>query len=273
MNTETLKIGCQTFTWEMLGDKRSPGPDALLLAIAEGGYQGIEITDTMIGHYAARPDDFALALQSNGLELAAFAFGSSSGFTQRERLEEDMDTAARWLEFTAHFPGVPVSLGSATVMSAGPRDDMFDIAAELYNRVGSLGTDAGVPVAIHPSSHRDTLLFDRDDYDRLFARLDTGTVGWVPDTGHILRGGHDLLDTMRSYQERIHYIHLKDVDASDDWAMLGTGRCDLAAVIELARRAPRFNGWIVVEEESAQAAADPARAVRVNRDRLSSMGY
>lgn len=47
-----LNIGCQTFTWEMLGDRFTGGPDDLLAAISAGGYTGIEITDTMIGPYA-----------------------------------------------------------------------------------------------------------------------------------------------------------------------------------------------------------------------------
>ena len=61
-----LKIGCQTFTWEMLGPRFTGGPDDLLDAIAAGGYAGIEITDTMIGDYAGRPDAFASALDGAG---------------------------------------------------------------------------------------------------------------------------------------------------------------------------------------------------------------
>ena len=53
MNSAALKVGCQTFTWEMLGDAWRGGPDDLVAAIAGGGYTGIEITDTMIGSYAA----------------------------------------------------------------------------------------------------------------------------------------------------------------------------------------------------------------------------
>jgi len=257
----------------MLGDRWTQGPDALLKAIAEGGYRGIEITDTMIGDYATRPVDFAAALQTHELELAAFAFGSASGFTLSESIDADLETTARWLEFAAHFPGAPVSLGSATVVSMGPREDKFEIAAEIYNRAAALGADAGVPVTIHPSSHHNTLLFDRADYDRLFALLDEETVGWVPDTGHILRGGQSLMDTLHTYRSRIHYVHLKDVDEQGQWAMLGTGCCDVAAVIELAMQAPRFNGWVVVEEESQQAEADPARAVRDNRETLLRLGY
>ena len=48
--------------------------------------------------------------------------------------------------------------------------------------------------------------------------------GWVPDTGHILRGGQAIGDTLAAHRDRIRYVHLKDVDAAGTWAMLGEGR-------------------------------------------------
>ncbi len=271
--TGTLEVGCQTFTWEMLGDRFAGGPDDLLHAIAAGGYTGIEITDTMIGHYAGKPAAFANALAAAGLTLVSFAFGSKSGFTVKEEIAADLDTARRWIDFAAAFPGALVSMGSATVVSDGPRADKFAIAADIYNRAGEIGRKAGVGVAVHPSSHHNTLLFDRADYDAIFARLDPDLVGWVPDTGHMLRGHADMLDTLSTYRDRIRYLHLKDVDAAGTWAMLGKGVCDIPAVIDIVRAAPHFTGWLVLEEESEFAAADPAAAVKINRDTMLSYGF
>ena len=270
--TSDLKVGCQTFTWEMIGKAWTGTPDDLLSAISAGGYSGIEITDTMIGHYAAKPGDFAKALKDSGLQLVSFAFGSKSGFTVADAINDDLATTQHWIDYAAQFPGALISIGSATVVSEGPRDDKFAIAAEFYNRAGALGKVSGVDVAVHPSSHHNTLLFDRADYDRIFALLDPSLVGWVPDTGHILRGHEDILDTMRTYQDRIRYLHLKDVDANDRWAMLGKGILDTPAVIDLVAKAPRFNGWLVLEEESDTAGADPAAAVKTNRDTMRSYG-
>ena len=161
-----LKVGCQTFTWEMLGDRFAGGPDDLLKAISDGGYAGIEITDTMIGRYAGKPAEFAAALKASGLTLVSFAFGSKSGFTLKEKIGADLETAKRWIDFAAAFPGALVSMGSATVVSDGPRDDKFAIAAEVYNKAGEIGRKAGVQIAVHPSSHHNTLLYDRADYGR-----------------------------------------------------------------------------------------------------------
>jgi sugar phosphate isomerase/epimerase len=272
MTRKELKVGCQTFTWEMLGDRFAGGPDDLLEAIAGGGYAGIEITDTMIGCYADKPAEFATALKKAGLVLVSLAFGSKSGFTLQDRITADLEAAQRWMDFVTAFPGALVSIGSATVVSDGPRDDKFAVAAEFYNKAGELGRRAGVDVAVHPSSHHNTLLFDRGDYDRMFALLDPSLVGWVPDTGHLLRGHKDMLDTLKTYRDRIRYLHLKDVDAHGVWAMLGKGICDTPAVIDVASASPRFNGWLVLEEESDTAAADPAAAVKINRETMRGYG-
>ena len=101
-------------------------------------------------------------------------------------------------------------MGSATIVSEGARDDKFAVAAEVYNRAAEIGREAGVTVAVHPSSHHNTLLFNRADYDRIFGLLEP-QVGWVPDTGHILRGEQSMArhagrpsgpDPLRSSQGR-----------------------------------------------------------------------
>lgn len=272
MRDAAVQIGCQTFTWEMLGDRWTGQTIDLVRAISNAGYAGLEITDTMIGKYADRPRDFATLLDDEGLKLVSFAFGSPGGFTEPDQADPDMQTTKRWVDFAAHFPGALVSLGSATVMSDGPRDEKFSVAADIYNRAAEVGRTADVGVAVHPSSHHNTLLLSRADYDRIFALLDA-QVGWVPDTGHILRGGQDIAETLEAHKQRIRYIHLKDVDASGDWAMMGTGVCDTPSVVATAQSAPDFNGWLVVEEESAVAASDPADAVRRNRETLRGYGF
>ncbi len=264
------RIGCQTYTWEMLGDGWGGGPDDLLAAIAAGGYAGIEITDNMIGDYGRDAARFAEALSRNGLDLVALAVASPSGFTRREALDDDLETCRRWADHVARFSGALIALGSATRVGGVARAEAFDVCAEFYNRAAEIGRQAGVEVAVHPSSHAGTLLFDRADYDRLFAALDPG-VGWIPDTGHMLRAGQDMADTLRAHCDRIRHLHLKDVDATGDWAMLGAGVCDTPEVFEILRAAPGFTGWLVIEEESAEAARDPSAAVKRNRETLRAM--
>ena len=266
-----LRIGCQTYTWEMLGEAWQGNADDLLTAIGGAGYAGIEITDRMIGKYGGRPKDFAAALKAHGLDLIAFAWASASGFTESGAFDNDLAAAEKVMDFVAHFPGAILSLGSATIVSPGTRESKFAAAAKIYNAIGDLGLRRGVTVAFHPSSHHNTLLGDSADYERIMALTDADVIGWVPDTGHILRGGMDMLGTLQAYLGRVRYLHLKDVDASGRWQMLGEGSCDTRAVINVLGQAPNFNGWLVLEEESDTAAADPSAAVRRNCQTLSSL--
>lgn len=264
-------IGCQTYTWEMLGGGWTGNADDLLQAIGDAGYAGIEITDRMIGSYFERPRDFAQALKSRGLTLVAFALGSDSGYTEPGAMKHDLAAVDRALRFLAEFPGAFLSLGSATVMSPGPSDGKFETAAKIYNAAAAAGKRMGVPVAFHPSSHHNTLLGTRAEYDRIMELTDPALIGWIPDTGHMLRGGHDMRDTLSAHLDRIRYLHLKDADANGHWRMLGEGVCDVPATFAFVGLAPNFTGWVVLEEESDTAAADPAAAVRRNHQTIRRM--
>ena len=266
-----LRIACQTYTWEMLGQNWAGTTDDILTAMSVAGYAGIEITDRMIGAYAGQPKAFATALKAHGLELVAFACASSSGFTEDGALASDLAMVEQALRFVAEFPGAVLSLGSATITGPGDRNGKFQAAATFYNSAGARGRQLGVPVAFHPSSHHNTLLGTPADYDRIMALTDPTLIGWVPDTGHILRQPHDMFDTIRTHLARVRYLHLKDVDEKGQWRMLGEGICDTKAVVGLVATAPGFTGWLVLEEESETAARDPARAIQKNRKKIAEL--
>ena len=62
--------------------------------IAETGYEGIEITNSMIGELYDFPEKFADELAKRNLKLAAFAY-ATTGFTDPNRWDEDMAGARR----------------------------------------------------------------------------------------------------------------------------------------------------------------------------------
>ena len=100
-------------------------------------------------------------------------------------------------------------------------------------------------------------------------RTDPDLVTWVPDTGHIVRGKQDLLGTLRDYSARIRHVHLKDASAEGEWRMLGEGICNMPEVVACLRDELQFDGWLILEEEAPEAGADPAAAVRRNREYLA----
>jgi inosose dehydratase len=264
-----IRVGCQTYTWEMLGEEWRGSVTDILDWVAEAGYEGLEITNNMIGEFADRPDDFAAELRRRGLELACFAY-ATTGFADPARREEDLAGARRAVEFVRRFPAPRLGLGGAA--SDDRSQAALDRAIVFYNEVGRLAAPLGVSVNVHPHSHHGSLLETAEEYQHLLDRLDPQHVSFGPDTGHIVRGGQDLLTCLRTHLPRITHLHLKDADAAGRWIGLGGGVCDFPGVLALLESAG-YEGWVVAEEESEAAREDGVAAIRRNREYLRSLGY
>jgi inosose dehydratase len=268
-----LEVGCQTYTWEMRGADWRGTVDEMLDAVAGAGYAGIEITNSMIREYANRPNEFATALAQRGLKLSAYAYASPAGFTDPAVRADELAGADEALAFVANFPGVPLCVGGAHSPDRNDVAGKIGLAAEFYNEVGRRGRRLGVDVAFHPHSHHGSILESRAEYDRVMALTDPDIVKWNPDTGHIVRGGQNLLDTLSVYGGRIRHVHLKDANAANEWVALGKGVCDIRAVLELLTGVVGYSGWIVGEEESKDAWSDPIGAIEWNRRYLKTLGH
>jgi sugar phosphate isomerase/epimerase len=267
----SIQVACQTYTWEMLGTEWKGQVTHLLDYVMEAGYAGIEITNSMIGEFYNRPQKFANELARRDLKLAAFAY-ASTGFTDPNLWDQDMAGARRAIEFVRHYPGSRLGLGGAAHPSGEDARGKLDHALRFYNEVGRLGTDLGISVNVHPHSHYGSLLESAEAYAYLMDHLDARYVSLGPDTGHIFRGGQDLLACLGTYISRITHLHLKDVTATGEWVALGEGVCDFPAVLALLESLD-YGGWVVGEEESDEARQDGLKAIHKNRAYLRSIGY
>jgi inosose dehydratase len=265
----TGRIGCQTYTWEMLGRDWRGSPDDILDMVSAAGYDGVEFSNAMIGDYARSPDRLAAALARRGLALAAFAYGAA-GFSDPARYEADLAGAEQALGF-ARAMGVPLCLAGPAASSRQDYERRFAQAVRFYRAVAERGAAAGVTVCVHPHSHHGSLVESAAEYDALLeATADVGLM-FNPDAGHIVRSGQDLLACLRRHRSRIAHVHIKDVDAAGNWQPLGGGRIAWREVLDLLRESG-YVGWIVAEEESDAAYADQAAAILVNRTYLRSLG-
>ena len=267
-----IRVACQTYTWEMLGDEWRGKVTDMLDWIAEAGYAGIEITNSMIREFGDRPKDFLAELQKRSLELAAFAYATPTGFTDPTKWDEYSAGARRAVEFARHFPKPRLGLGGAAHPSRENARAKLDLAIKFYNEAGRIGSAAGVSVNVHPHSHHGSLLESAEEYAYLLDHLDPRWVSFGPDTGHIVRGGQDLLTCLRTYLPRITHLHLKDANRKREWVGLGQGLCDFPGALRLLESAG-YDGWVVAEEESADARRDSAAAIRKNREYLRALGY
>lgn len=267
-----IRVACQTYTWEMLGDAWQGQPTDLLDMIAAAGYQGVEITNTMIGDFATRAPEFAAELRRRGLQLACFAYASPTGFTDPDRAEADLAGAREALAFLSHFPEPRLGLGGPAHPSREDLHAKLDRAIDFYNQVGRRGAQQGVAVNVHPHSHFGSLVESADEYAYLLDGLNPEWVSLGPDTGHIVRGGQDLLSCLQRHLRHITHLHLKDTNAQGIWQPLGQGVCDIPAVLRLLEE-KGYVGWVVAEEESEEARRDGLTAIRRNREYLRGLGY
>jgi inosose dehydratase len=267
-----IRIGCQTYTWEMLGDKWRGSVDQILDIIAAAGYQGVEITNTMIGVYYDDPDGFARALEKRRLVFASFGFVPKKSFTDPSCLEEEIELAKRGVDFVSRFPGCRLDLAGGSSPNRDNLDEKFETMCRIFNEVGAIGDAKNVPVDFHPHSHAGSIIETAGEYARVMECTDASIVGWCPDSGHIVRGGLDFIETISKYRDRIRNFHFKDVDRSGTWKLMGEGVCDYRRALELLEDM-EYGGWVIAEEESKEAREDQKNAVTGNRKYLSSLGY
>jgi inosose dehydratase len=265
-----FSIGCQTYTWEMLGPAWQGKPEEILDAAAAAGYSGVEFSNAMIGPYLDHPEAFERALAARGLACAGFAY-ARQGFSDPQEYENDLAGAEKALRFAAHF-SVVLGLGGPSSPSRQDTDRKLEQALAFFREVSGRAAKMEVRLAVHPHSHHTSLVVTAEEYDRLLCAVEPLGICFNPDTGHILRGGQDLLDCLSRYRPLITHVHIKDVTAAGQWTPLGQGITPLERLFAWLEETG-YSGWVVIEEESDGARADPAGAVTANRRYLASLGY
>ena len=242
-----IRIGCQTYTWEMLGDDWKGSLQDIIMEVAAAGYAGIEISSNVLGDFMDKPLEVRAMLDANGLQLAAIAFSTPSGFTYKDAVESDLNEVKRAIAFLSHFSEPTLGLAGANSPSHERHYDKVDQACLLYNEIGKLAQAAGVSVNVHPHSHHGSLLETDQEYSYMMKRLDA-IVALGPDSGHIIRGGQDLVECIQKHAKWIKHIHFKDVK-NREWTPIGQGISDFRGVIQ-ALKAADYQGWIIAEEEA-----------------------
>jgi inosose dehydratase len=122
--------------------------------------------------------------------------------------------------------------------------------------VAARASDAGITAGVHPNSFKGSAFQTAADYEILFDGIDGGPLGYIPDAGHIARGGMDPLATIQKYRSAVCHVHFKDMLADGRWAAMGEGIIDFAGITRYLA-ATGYDGWLVVEDECARAEKDP----------------
>jgi inosose dehydratase len=153
------------------------------------------------------------------------------------------------------------------------------------DRLDDLCRERGLVQAFHP--HVDSLVETAPEIQRV---LDSTTVGFVLETGHMLIGGMDPLAFAVEHVGRVVLVHLKDVNVdlveplnSDELTLmqavqagifppLGSGGAPIADVVHALENAG-YTGRYVIEQDAALTEGLPADGDGPVRDVRSSVAY
>jgi inosose dehydratase len=254
-----IDFASQTYSWQMSG-RWAGRLGEIAEVVGSSGFAGIEFEVVMSGGYETAERVEAL-LAANGLALAALTLVLP--WRNPEETAEEVAEADRVIEIVRHFPGAKLVLVQVP-FDAPPadRETAQDHLLGCLSGLAARAVAAGVSPTFHPNSPRGSIVRTRSDYERVLPLLPSG-LGWTPDTGHLAVGGMDSVEMIRLYRPLVDHIHLKDADDAGNWAQNGSGSIDMAGAVALLAQTG-YTGWVVVEDESPEAEADPNSAAVAN---------
>jgi inosose dehydratase len=257
MTGHVARFSCQTYAWQMSGERYVGQLPHFLQVAHEAGFEALEPEPAMLGSYSeiARAHE---AIDNSELSLSSVAFVAE----WRGKVESPAERAMadHYVEFLKSFPEARMVLVQAPGLDRNQLRDRQQNALSCINEVARRARDAGVVATFHPNSPDGSVFRTEEDYDLLLNGLDERVVNFTPDVGHIAKGGMDPLEIVRTYRDRVDHIHLKDY-SSEGWTRTGEGDIDFPGVVSYLNDTG-FAGWIVVEDESPSAIIYPDDVTR-----------
>jgi inosose dehydratase len=248
-----------------------PGPEKYLDEVSRAEFEGTELG---VPGYLGEGEELRQRLEQHGLELTGG--WCPVRFSEPEHWDEDLAALDQTLSLFAAAGGAdahPVfGDGGSEARWANPGRGQDDRSLGLddggwatflegLKRAQDLVHQRGFEPSFHP--HTSTHVEAPWEIDRL---VETSDIGLLADPGHLLLGGNDPIEAVRSWGQRLNYVHVKDVrldvlesvirdgaDALEAWQRgifceLGTGDVDLDGFFT-ALRETGYTGWIVVEQD------------------------
>jgi len=260
-----IRIGAQLNCWPI-----APGFDEeLVRAIREAGavgYAGVETNWRMLDVWQDRPEELRGVLQEAGVVISALFFGAGSAEATAAR--QEIADALRTAVFLQDFGAARMMIGGGQA-TADPA--VFRAVCAHYNDLGKAVFEAhGVQACYH--LHSGAIAATPDEIARMLDLTDERYWFLCPDSGIMVREGHDLLQVIEQYRPRIAYVHFKDYDGDAGWTMLGEGVVDHAGVLRQLDGLG-YDGWVVSENESRRADLTPQEQQGADREQLRRWGY
>jgi len=248
-----IRIGCQTYTWQMSGEKYLDKLEHIMQVAARAEYSGLEPETQFLGRLWD-PGLMADALTANALELAALTLVED--WLHPQETEAERAHADKTIAFLQNFPGTVLAI---VQMPGADRSHLRQRQENLLACVNAIARRAhgqGIICSYHPNSPSSSVVRTAQDYEFFLNGLDHSVIGYAPDVGHIAAGGMDPLSIIKQYRSMVNHVHYKDMAADGVWAAMGDGVIDFTSITTYLRDSG-YEGWIIVEDECPRAVDEP----------------
>lgn len=281
--------------FEMTADGPLPEPDDILTAIAQAGYDGVDLGP--VG-WLGTGDELAGRLRKHALCLCGgwvdFPYSDDEAFTAAlPALDVALEVFAAGAKADPARPPLPTLADSGSDLrrahpGGAPGIGLDEAGWTTFARNLAVAADRVRDAGLEPTFHHHvgTYVETPAEIEEFLSRTN---VDLTLDTGHLLLGGGEPVEAVQKWASRINHVHVKDVRLSILEEVVGEGG-DMRAVWERGVFVPLghgdldldgfmdklaatgFDGWVVVEQDVILGPDDspdgPAQDQRINREAL-----
>ena len=266
---------------ESANDPDNPKPDVVLRAIADAGYDGVELGP--FGYFGDSTTEIAKRLEETGLEAVAMWTNIPLDEALSSHTLENLILTFRHLSELGVDHLIVSDLITPERMEIVGRVGQFperwwteqdwDQVSGTLGQISTQGEAHGVEIAVHPhvGGHIET----GDEFVNLIKAIEGMSINLCIDTGHLIIGGAEPIGILEAHAHRVTHLHAKDVDAAllsrlqagtiHYREAVGQGLyCDLGDGIidwrgyRSALIDSDYSGWVVAEQDRLLSPGDQA---------------
>lgn len=262
-----MKFGYSTITWG--GVVGHPGgvtsikdlfymthgdTKAAVRDIASVGYEGIEVFDGNLAEFADRPEELLSTFADVGVDLVSVYTGAN--FIYDEILDDELYKIEQAAILARKFGASRLVIGGGAKRPDGPKADDFKKVGRGLDMAADIARTYGLESSFHP--HLGTISETLDGFHQI---MDSCSIGFCPDTAHLVASGIDPVAAIDRYGDRLKHIHFKDFsEKTNEFTPLGEGGLDFAAILQALRRA-NYDSWLLVELDAYDGAPKVAAEI------------
>jgi len=257
-----------------------------LETISRLGFGGVQMLGWVREAYpAAKAHELGDLLSS--LKLKPVALSCSEARLAPERQGNETAEVRSYAQLFSHLGGTFLQVTDDGNPSKDYSDEDIRNLGARMNALGKMAQDFGLTLGYHP--HFGTIGETRKGLGRVLEATDPQYVKLIADVAHLALGGSDPAEVIRTYGQRLCFLHLKDArkevvaiarqnrnlveGKGPPFCEIGLGMVDFAAVVQ-ALRAVRFSGWVVVELDTGNSTlGGPDASAAENSNALRKLGF